>query len=62
MANGKKIVRSNNRMIAGVCSGWANYLDVDVTLFRIIYTILTVCTVFSGVFIYLICWLVMPKE
>ena len=62
MANGKKIVRSNNRMIAGVCSGWANYLDVDVTLFRIIYTIITVCTAFSGVFIYLICWLVMPKE
>lgn len=62
MANGKKIVRSNNRMIAGVCSGWANYLDVDVTLFRIIYTILTVCTAFSGIIIYLICWFVMPEE
>lgn len=62
MANGKKIVRSNNRMIAGVCSGWANYLDVDVTLFRIIYAILTVCTAFSGIIIYLICWFVIPEE
>ncbi|EFZ38347.1 PspC domain protein [Hoylesella oralis ATCC 33269] len=49
-------------MIAGVCSGWANYLDVDVTLFRIIYAILTVCTAFSGIIIYLICWFVMPEE
>ncbi|HEY9551479.1 MAG TPA: PspC domain-containing protein [Prevotella sp.] len=62
MSTRKRIVRSNDRVIAGVCSGLANYLDMDVALFRIIYAILTVCTAFSGIIIYLICWLVMPEE
>lgn len=62
MARGKTLYRSKDGIIAGVCGGLADYFDFDPTLFRIIYTILTVCTAFSGVIIYLICWFIMPRE
>ncbi len=57
----KKLMRSNNRMIAGVCSGIADYLGWDITLVRIIYVLLTFFTAFSGLIVYLILWLVMPE-
>uniref|UniRef100_A0AB33JRW2 PspC domain-containing protein n=3 Tax=unclassified Prevotella TaxID=2638335 RepID=A0AB33JRW2_9BACT len=62
MSTGKRIYRPNNRMIAGVCSGIAAYFDFDPTLTRVLYALLTVFTVFSGVIVYLILWLVMPSE
>ena len=57
----KKLMRSNNRMIAGVCSGIADCLGWDITLVRIIYVLLTFFTAFSGLIVYLILWLVMPE-
>lgn len=62
MARGKTLYRSRDRIIAGVCGGIADYFDFDPTIFRIIYAILTICTAFSGLLIYLICWIVMPGE
>ncbi len=61
-ATGKRLVRPmHKKSIAGVCAGFADYLDVDVTLMRIIWLC---AALFTGVgFIaYLICWIVMPKE
>lgn len=49
-------------MIAGVCSGIANYFGWDTTIVRIVYTVATVFTAFSGVILYFILWLIMPKE
>ena len=48
---GKKLTRSNERMIGGVCAGLAEYIDIDPTVFRAIYAILTICTCFSGIII-----------
>lgn len=39
MAN-KKLMRSNNKMVAGVCAGIAEYFDVDPTLIRVAYVLL----------------------
>lgn len=58
----KKLARSNNRMIAGVCAGIAEYFGWDVTMVRVVYTLLTFFTAFSGVIVYLILWLVMPEK
>ena len=47
----KKLTRSNNRMLAGVCAGLADYFGWDVTVVRIIYSFATVFTlllIFSG--------------
>lgn len=59
---GKKLTRSNERLIGGVCAGLAEYIDIDPTVFRAIYAILTVFTCFSGVIIYIILWLIMPPK
>ncbi|MGM9758649.1 MAG: PspC domain-containing protein [Parabacteroides sp.] len=58
----KKLRRSNNKMLAGVCGGLADYFDLDPTVIRIVYVLLSIFTAFAGVLIYLILWLVMPKE
>ena len=39
----KRLTRSNNRMIGGVCAGIADYFEWDITLVRIIYAKHTFC-------------------
>ncbi len=62
MANGKKLVRSNNKILAGVIGGIAEYLNIDPTVARVLYAVLTVFTAFSGLLLYPILWLAVPKE
>ena len=58
----KKLTRSNNGMIAGVCAGIADYFDLDPTLVRVGYILFSLFTMFSGVIAYFILWLVIPKK
>lgn len=62
MENNKKLTRSSNRMVAGVCAGMAEYFGWDPTLLRIVYILATIFTVFAGVIIYIILWIVMPVK
>lgn len=48
--------------VAGVCAGFARYLGVDVTLVRILWTILTIFSIGVGLIVYIACWIVMPKQ
>lgn len=59
----KKLCRdTNDKMIAGVCAGIANYFGIDKTLVRLVVAILVIC-LFSGLFwAYLIAWLIMPED
>ncbi len=62
MANDKKLVRSNNKIIAGVCGGIAEYFQIDPTLVRVAYVALTLFTAgFPGVILYIIMMLLMPQ-
>jgi phage shock protein PspC (stress-responsive transcriptional regulator) len=59
----KELKRSRtNRMIAGVCGGIGEYLDIDPNLIRLIWAVITVFTVGTGVLAYLLAWLIMPEE
>lgn len=58
----RKLSRSDDRMIAGVCAGLAEYFGLDTTLVRVGYALLTVFTAFSGVIVYLILMIVMPER
>jgi len=62
MATGKRIERSNNRVLGGVCAGLAEYFDVDPTLFRLGYLLLTLCTAFCGVILYPFLWVIIPAK
>jgi phage shock protein C len=58
----KKLMRPRQgRKIAGVCLGFAEYFDVDVTMVRIIWLITVVMSGF-GLIPYIIAWVVMPEE
>jgi phage shock protein C len=50
-------------MIAGVLAGLARYFEQDPVLFRLVAIVLIVFTgIFPGAVIYLLAWLIMPKE
>jgi phage shock protein C len=49
------------RKIAGVCHGFAEYFDVDLSLVRVVWLITAFMTGF-GFLAYLIAWIVMPEE
>ena len=58
----KKLMRSDDRIFAGVCGGLAEYFEFDPVLVRIAYAFLTLFTAFSGLIFYLVLWLVMPER
>ena len=63
MSNVKKMERPRTgRLLAGVCAAIANYANVDVTVVRIVYTLLTIFTAFSGAIVYFILLLLIPEE
>lgn len=58
----RRLVRSQDKVLGGVCSGLAEYLGLDVTLVRAGYLILSILSAaFPGVLVYLILWIIMPE-
>lgn len=52
---------SQQRMIAGVCGGLAEWLGWDVTLVRLAYVLVSILSAaFPGIIVYVILWAVMP--
>jgi phage shock protein C len=49
-------------MIAGVCGGLGEYLNIDPTVVRIIFVLLTLPGGVPGPLVYLVLWFVMPEE
>lgn len=63
MTTRRRLTRSNDKMIAGVLGGIAEYFDVDPTVVRILYVVLSIASVgFPGIIAYLIMWAIMPLE
>ena len=60
----KRLMRPrHNRKIAGVCSGLAEYFDLDVTLVRVLWLVITLFTgVVFGTVAYIVAWIVMSEE
>ena len=56
----KKLYKSNNRMICGVCAGIAEYLGIDPTVVRLIWAALGLTG--TGILLYIIAALVMPEN
>lgn len=59
----KRLTRSNDKMIAGVLAGFAEYFDIDPSLLRVIYVVVSILSAgFPGLLIYLICWIFIPER
>jgi len=61
MTSPKRLYRSKEKMIAGVCAGLADYLNIDPTIMRILFVVIA----FAGgasLLAYLIMWIIVPEE
>jgi phage shock protein PspC (stress-responsive transcriptional regulator) len=59
----KKLKRSSDRMIAGVCGGLADWYGWKPDRVRVAYVIISVLSAaFPGILVYLLLWLVMPDS
>jgi phage shock protein C len=49
-------------MIAGVVGGLAEYFEMDPTLLRVAFVIVSVVSAaFPGILVYLLLWIIMPE-
>jgi len=59
----KRLQRSTDRVIAGVCAGIAEYFGWDIGLVRLVYLLLSIFSAaFPGLLIYIVLWIVMPEK
>lgn len=60
---GRQIYRSrDDKMLAGVCAGLAEYFNVDVTIVRLAYVLLTLASVGVGILAYIIMIIAFPEK
>jgi phage shock protein PspC (stress-responsive transcriptional regulator) len=59
----KKLFRNeHDRVIAGVASGLADYLNMDKTIVRLLFVLSTLFLAGSGIAVYIILWIVAPVK
>lgn len=62
-ANPKRLYRSDNKMLCGVCAGIAEYFNIDPTIVRVGYLALSIFSAgFPGLVLYIILLLIMPQK
>jgi len=50
-------------MIAGVVAGLAQHFDIDVSLARVLYVLISIFSAaFPGILVYVILWIIVPQE
>ncbi|MGI9543208.1 MAG: PspC domain-containing protein [Cyclobacteriaceae bacterium] len=55
--------RSSSKIIAGVCGGIAKRFGWDPTIVRLLYVIISVLSAaFPGTIVYIVLWIIVPKE
>jgi phage shock protein PspC (stress-responsive transcriptional regulator) len=59
----KKLYLSNtDRKIGGVCGGFGEYFEMDSTLFRVLFVLVTILSCGIGVIGYLAVWMLIPRK
>jgi phage shock protein C len=60
----RKLFRSRtDRKIAGVCAGLGHYLDLDTSLVRILWVLVTFAFgFFPGLIAYIVAWIIVPED
>lgn len=59
----KQLYRTiQERMLGGVCGGLGKYFDIDPTVIRLFWVVVTVLSVGTGILVYLLAWIIIPEE
>lgn len=56
----KKLYKSRDRVLCGVCGGIAEYFNIDPTLVRVIWAVLVFCFG-TGILAYIVAALIIPE-
>lgn len=57
----KKLVKSENKMVCGVCAGIGEYLGIDATVVRLLWVIFSMVGG-SGILAYIIAVIIIPQN
>lgn len=58
----KKLTKSNDRVIAGVCGGLAEYFEIDISIVRIGYFLLSFFSAGFGILLYIAMAIIIPDK
>lgn len=59
----KRLYRSKTeRMLGGVCGGLGEHLNVDPTVIRLVWAVIALLSLGTGLLIYIIAWIIIPEE
>ena len=60
--NPKRLLKSaTDRKLCGVCGGIAEYFNLDPTLVRVIWAVVSVFSAGTGILAYVVCAVAMPE-
>lgn len=63
MDKNKRLYKSNDKMLDGVCAGIANYFGIDPTIVRVIYAVIALCSAgMPMTILYIVLAIIMPRE
>ncbi len=63
MLNKKLYKKRNDQLVSGVCSGLAEYFNIDVTILRLLVAGVTIFTAFfAGILFYIVAAIIIPYE
>lgn len=60
--NRKLTLSKDNKMVSGVCGGLGEYFNIDATLIRVIFVLLSFASLGSIIPIYIVCVFIIPKK
>jgi phage shock protein PspC (stress-responsive transcriptional regulator) len=58
----KRLFKSNNRILCGVCGGIADFFNIDPTIVRILLVVLIIAGFGTGVVLYIVGAIIMPER
>jgi phage shock protein C len=57
----KRLYRNeHDKVVAGVCSGLADYMQIDITIIKVLFVLATIFLAGTGLLVYIILWIVAP--
>ena len=59
----KRLYRSKKeRVLGGVCAGLGEHFDIDPTVIRLAWAVITVISIGTGILVYILAWILIPEE
>ena len=59
----KRLYRSRkDRIVGGVCGGLAVHIDVDPSIIRLVWIVVTLISLGTGLIVYLAAWIIIPES